>query len=490
MISVTEMMGSPSSLFSAYASIMASTMLFRSILNDLLPKPVGSFLVNVFHRLFKCKTNKLTLVIDEFYNGIARNQIFDAVEVYLSTRIGPNVDRLKIDNCSNKKRISIRLEKNEKLTDTYQAIELDWKFLSVEQESNGGQQRDISTGSAYGNTWRSFELSFQKRHKETILTSYLPFIQERANELKKKERVLKMYTLGGLRSGRSYGVSWDAINLDHPSTFATLAMEAEQKTAVIADLDRFLTRKEFYKRVGRAWKRGYLLYGPPGTGKSSLVAAMANYLKFDVYDLQLSNVAADSDLRDLLLGIGNRSILVIEDIDCSIDLPDRQRAGEESSGKNSNTRPQLTLSGLLNFIDGLWSTCGNQRVIIFTTNHVEKLDPALLRPGRMDMHIHMSYCSFHGFKILAENYLGISEADLVRCHAGVLAEIESLIAGSEVTPAEVAEEFMKSEDPHVTLDGLVKFLSNRKTKTKKTEENGGMVRAEESEMANKSTEDM
>ncbi|KAK4773719.1 hypothetical protein SAY87_028738 [Trapa incisa] len=479
MISVTEMMGSPASLFSAYASIMASTM-FRSILNDLLPKPVRSFLVNVFHYLFKCKTNKLTLVIDEFPNGLARNQIFDAVEVYMSTRIGPNVDRLKIDNCSNEKRINIRLEKNEKLTDSYQGIELDWKFLSVEQESNRRHQRNLPPWQASddGNARRSFELKFEKRHKETILTSYMPFIQGRAKELKKKERVLKMYTLGGLRSRGSYGVSWDAINLDHPSTFATLAMEAEQKTAVMADLDRFLSRKEFYKRVGRAWKRGYLLYGPPGTGKSSLVAAMANYLKFDVYDLQLSNVAADSDLRDLLLGIGNQSILVIEDIDCSIDLPDRLRAGEESSRKNSNTRPLLTLSGILNFIDGLWSTCGDQRVIIFTTNHVEKLDPALLRPGRMDMHIHMSYCSFHGFKILAENYLGISEADLVRCHAGVLAEIESLIAGSEVTPAEVAEEFMKSEDPHVTLDGLVKFLSNRKTKTKKTEENGGMVRAE------------
>ncbi|PKI30962.1 hypothetical protein CRG98_048647, partial [Punica granatum] len=58
-------------------------------------------------------------------------------------------------------------------------------------------------------------------------------------------------------------------------------MEPEQKEALKEDLVRFLSRKEFYKRVGRAWKRGYLLYGPPGTGKSSLVAAMANYLKFD-----------------------------------------------------------------------------------------------------------------------------------------------------------------------------------------------------------------
>lgn len=74
-----------------------------------------------------------------------------------------------------------------------------------------------------------------------------------------------------------------------------------------------------------------MLYGPPGTGKSSLVAAMANYLKFDVFDLQLGNVTRDSDLRTLLLSTGNRSILVIEDIDCSVDLPDRRNGNENNA---------------------------------------------------------------------------------------------------------------------------------------------------------------
>ncbi|KAL8118069.1 hypothetical protein AgCh_015828 [Apium graveolens] len=100
-------------------------------------------------------------------------------------------------------------------------------------------------------------------------------------------------------------------------------MEPSEKKALKDDLDLFLKRREYFKRVGRAWKRGYLLYGPPGTGKSSLVAAMANYLKFDIYDLQLTNVGSDDVFRKLLQGIVNRSILVIEDIDYSVDLPDR-----------------------------------------------------------------------------------------------------------------------------------------------------------------------
>ncbi|CAM8878134.1 unnamed protein product [Rhodiola kirilowii] len=82
------------------------------------------------------------------------------------------------------------------------------------------------------------------------------------------------------------------------------------------------------------------------------------------------------------MSTANRSILVIEDIDCNVEVQDRVLQVDQSNSK-------LTLSGLLNFIDGLWSCCGDERIIIFITNHKEKLDPALLRPGRLDVHIHM-----------------------------------------------------------------------------------------------------
>lgn len=117
---------------------------------------------------------------------------------------------------------------------------------------------------------------------------------------------------------------------------------------------------------------------------------------------------------------------------------------------------QLTLSGLLNFIDGLWSSCGDERIIVFTTNHKERLDPALLRPGRMDMHIHMSYCSYHGFKVLASNYLGISSDH------HLFGEIEGLIEETQMTPAQVAEELMKSEDADAALEAFVNQLKRKK----------------------------
>ncbi|MED6205742.1 hypothetical protein PIB30_020529 [Stylosanthes scabra] len=110
--------------------------------------------------------------------------------------------------------------------------------------------------------------------------------------------------------------------------------------------------------------------------------------------------------------------------------------------------------GLLNAIDGLWSCCGEERIIVLTTNHKEKLDPALLRPGRMDMHIHLSYCTFSAFQQLAFNYLGIS-------HHNLFQEIQWLLGKVQVTPAEISGELTKNFNSKAPLEELVRFLHNK-----------------------------
>jgi mitochondrial chaperone BCS1 len=127
----------------------------------------------------------------------------------------------------------------------------------------------------------------------------------------------------------------------------------------------------------------------------------------------------------------------------------------------------VTLSGLLNFVDGLWSTSGEERIIVFTTNYKDRLDPALLRPGRMDMHIHMGYCCPESFRILASNYHFIDN------HA-TYPEIEELIKEVMVTPAEVAEVLMRNENTDHALDGLIQFLRAKKDDTK--ESRGGNMK--------------
>lgn len=125
----------------------------------------------------------------------------------------------------------------------------------------------------------------------------------------------------------------------------------------------------------------------------------------------------------------------------------------------------MTLSGILNFIDGLWSSFGDERIFVFTTNHKERLDPALLRPGRMDMHIHMSFCTGIAFRTLVSNYLGLDGL-----HHPLCEEIERLIDSTEVTPAELAEELMHDEDTEVVLRGVVSFLEKRKVERSNAKE--------------------
>lgn len=120
------------------------------------------------------------------------------------------------------------------------------------------------------------------------------------------------------------------------------------------------------------------------------------------------------------------------------------------------------MSGLLNFIDGLWSSCGDERIIIFTTNYKEKLDPALLRPGRMDVHIYMGHCTPAGFKKLADTYLGIKDHPLFKC-------TEELIQSVAITPAEVAQQLMKCEDAQLALESLMEFINAKENQIKETE---------------------
>ncbi|KAJ4844893.1 hypothetical protein Tsubulata_016466 [Turnera subulata] len=433
-------MPSTSSVLSTYTAFAASAMFVRTVIrelqttaNQLVPKKLQEKLLSYFGKFFgeKLSPQQLTLIINESNpDRQFSNEIYEAAEVYLGTRISPSVSQLNVFKNPGEAELTVSITRGEKFIDTFEEIDLAWQFIATKTQD--------------GREHKSAKLSFHKQYKDKVLKTYLPHVMERSKAIKNANRVVKLCSLGGRGGGK--------VNLNHPSTFATLAMDPILKKELMDDLDRFIQRKDFYRKVGKAWKRGYLLYGPPGTGKSSLIAAMANYLKFNIYDLELASLLhGNSDLKGLLTRTSNRSIIVIEDIDCSIQLQDRgKRENRPGDGK-------LTLSGLLNFVDGLWSSCGDERIFVFTTNYKDRLDPALLRPGRMDMHIHMSYCTPAGFKILASNYLNTQDHSL-------FAEIEELIKQVEATPAEIAGELIKTDDVDAALKGLNEFLLRKKEK--------------------------
>ncbi|KAL3564951.1 hypothetical protein D5086_032997 [Populus alba] len=180
-----------------------------------------------------------------------------------------------------------------------------------------------------------YKLTFHKRHRQLILGDYLNHVLKEGNEIKVRNRQRKLYTNSG-----SY---WRHVVFQHPASFETLAMEAERKQEIVDDLVIFSKAEDFYARIGRAWKRGYLLFGPPGTGKSTMIAAMANLLNYDIYDLELTAVKDNTELRKLLIETTTRSIIVIEDIDCSLDLTGQRKKKKEEEGERDEKDPKPKL---------------------------------------------------------------------------------------------------------------------------------------------------
>jgi chaperone BCS1 len=148
---------------------------------------------------------------------------------------------------------------------------------------------------------------------------------------------------------------------------------------LLADMRAFLDAGSWYLTRGVPHRRGYLLHGPPGNGKTTLVAAVAGELGLSVAVLSLSNkVLTDDILRNQVNALPPGAILLIEDIDCAFA---EKRAAGEATG--------VTMSGLLNALDGVSSREG--RILFMTTNHPERLDPALVRPGRVDRSFHLGH---------------------------------------------------------------------------------------------------
>nr|CAB3464287.1 unnamed protein product [Digitaria exilis] len=379
------------------ASVAASLMLVRSVVNEVVPYELREMLFSGFGYLRSHMSSEHTIIVEKKNDGFTNNHIYNAVRTYLATRINTDLQqRLRVSSMDENDKMMVTMAEGEEMLDVYEGTEFKWCLICNENSSDSGNGNG-------GQNEVSFEVSF---HKEKALKSYLPFILATAKAIKAQERTLRIYMT-------EYSCEWSPIDLHHPSTFDTLAMDQKLKQSIIDDLNRFIKRKDYYKKIGKAWKRGYLLYGPPGTGKSSLIAAMANLLREEGEGREKSN------------------------------------STEENKGED-----KVTLSGLLNFVDGLWSTSGEERIIVFTTNYKERLDPALLRPGRMDMHIHMGYCTQESFRILANNYHAIDYHD-------TYPEIEKLIKEVTMTPAEVAEILMRNDDADIALHDLVDFLKSK-----------------------------
>ncbi|KAF2801708.1 P-loop containing nucleoside triphosphate hydrolase protein [Mytilinidion resinicola] len=239
--------------------------------------------------------------------------------------------------------------------------------------------------------------------------------------LEKEKAMTVIRRPAGKDRGRGAG-SWDRVSSRPSRPMDTVSLDPDQKRKVVEDINEYLhpSSPRWYATRGIPYRRGYLFHGPPGTGKTSLSFALAGIFGLDIFCISLLEpTLTESDLNRLFNNLPRRCIVLLEDIDTAgllrdeksdkkddaADGDDRKRGGSKTSGQDFNmaeltkaiktanrkdkggddAKQGVSLSGLLNAIDGVATHEG--RVLVMTTNRPEKLDNALIRPGRVDMQV-------------------------------------------------------------------------------------------------------
>ncbi|KAG2195929.1 hypothetical protein INT47_002702 [Mucor saturninus] len=237
---------------------------------------------------------------------------------------------------------------------------------------------------------------------------------------------------------RASGFSWNyERELPHRS-LDSVHLRDGQKEKLVQDMKTFRSRADWYKKRGIPHRRGYLLYGPPGTGKSSIIQAVANSLDLNVAFASLSAIGGNDTLASLMSDLPHNSIIVMEDID---------HLFESVTSTTKAATSTLTMSGLLNVLDGIQGQEG--AMIFMTCNNIDKIQPALLRPGRIDLKLKLDYAApeqirdtFWRFMDLDDETSEPLEGEERKTMEKLALEFEKTIPDYHVTTAEIQSYFI------------------------------------------------
>lgn len=234
-------------------------------------------------------------------------------------------------------------------------------------------------------------------------------------------------------------------------TYSNVYLSSTLLNSIKNDIKTFISGKEFYEKSGIPYKRGYLLYGPPGTGKTSIAYAIARENKMNMYRLQLNDPILkrnNTTIKQVAKLVQPKSVVLIEEVDTQV-YNDRVISKAKSKKENENedeyykrktdTANKIPMSELMEILDGYDTFHGC--IVILTTNHKEYLDPALIRPGRVDMHyyfgpmgsedIKKTIKRFSGYNIQVPSTLRVTSSTLINqiliSNRGDRAEIQKAI---------------------------------------------------------------
>jgi len=239
-----------------------------------------------------------------------------------------------------------------------------------------------------------------------------------------------------------YDDGWTYVQAYTPRSLDSVILKPGEKEHLIWDLEKFRASRQRYRRLGVPYHRGYLLYGPPGTGKTSLLSGLAAKFGMSIYAVNLIEFN-DRTLKNAMNDVPENSMILFEDIDC-MKAGNRRPEAEEWSRKqeaatgnqktDSTERFSVTLSGLLNVLDGFHAP--ENVVFVMTTNKVEVLDPALLRPGRIDYKLFMGEAAesqkIELYRRFFPDAMEIEGREFAEAHfAATMAEFQGLLLALE-----------------------------------------------------------
>lgn len=178
-----------------------------------------------------------------------------------------------------------------------------------------------------------------------------------------------------------YDEYWENNGKKKKRSIDSIYIPKKLKTELVNEFELFESKKYITRleKLGITRKKVIMLEGPPGTGKSSLIMALASQLERDIAYFSFTPEITDTKLIKSMQNAPYDSIIVLEDIDCLF----------EERKANDTNKNNITFSALLNCLDGL--ICRDGMIVIATTNHIDKLDPALIRSGRVDKVVSLTY---------------------------------------------------------------------------------------------------
>jgi chaperone BCS1 len=240
-----------------------------------------------------------------------------------------------------------------------------------------------------------------------------------------------------------YDEGWESVAAYSPRLIESVLLKPGEKEHLMQDIERFRASRARYRRLGVPYHRGYLLYGPPGTGKTSLVSALAAKFGMSIYVVNLAEMN-DRTLKNAMNWIPENSVILFEDIDCMKTAARRLESDERKApiqgvtkaavAAKSSDQGGVSLSGLLNVLDGF--SAPENVIFVMTTNDADAIDPALLRPGRIDYKLFMGpACETQKVALYRRFFPDASERDareFAQAHwADTMAEFQGLLLALE-----------------------------------------------------------